>query len=299
MRLTRLILCAALVFAALFALRLAYVFNADMNSASPDGYVETARFDYSTKNYAGQKQPSTPNLAGAERYEKIASLGQRTHEFEADRRKILSAIEEFRGAVQYERAQGLRGRQRLDLGIGVPPQHFDDFIARNRTIGTLTLFSIVKNDKTNEYQQLRAKRLSLEKALGAIEELRKLQASVDERLKVEARFNEIESEIQALGIALGDFDSQNELYTVKLTLQEVGRVRAAPWQKRAFDAFSWAASVYAYLGVGLLALSGALALGGLALRGLVRGWRELQDAVEARSRNMPRQAGAQGSGDAA
>jgi hypothetical protein len=71
---------------------------------------------------------------------------------------IEGRIAEYGGVTQLERASGLTGFRTLHLGIGVPPDRFDGFITAIRAIGRTAQIEIVKNDKTNEYLQLRARR---------------------------------------------------------------------------------------------------------------------------------------------
>ena len=125
-----------------------------------DGQQNEA-FQNSRKNYASGKQAAavaTLPIGNSQKYEKIASLTQRSTAFESDRAKVDAGIAAHQGIVQVERGSGLKGRRVLHLGIGVPPEQFDAFIETVRAIGTTALITTVKNDKTNEYLQLRAKR---------------------------------------------------------------------------------------------------------------------------------------------
>ena len=294
MRFIRALIIAVFAFLVLFGSRVAY----DFRSQSPSNgggfsggqqygqqYASGwADFELSRKNYASGKMkgmasaPAAQPIGNAERYEKVASLGQTTRVFDDDTTKLMKLIDTHRGIVQYESAQGLTGRRRLDLGIGVPTEAFDDFIAAAKQVGRLTHLSIVKNDKTNEYMALRAQKASLEKAMTAIEALRKLDASVDERLKLEQRYNDLEEQIQRLGVSLGVFDTQNELYTVKLSVQEVGAPVTASRLSKIFRAFAWSAEVYCFLSIGLLSFAAFLWIGFAVLKGTIRMAKKVQDA---------------------
>lgn len=218
----------------------------------------TFSFESSRKNYASAKfsQLGATGVGSGEsqKYEKIASLTQVVDSFEADRKRIEAAIAAHGGIIQLERASGLTGLRILHLGIGVPPERFDAFTDAVRTVGKTTQIEIVKNDKTNDYLQLRARRTTLDKARTALEALREQGGTTDERVNVQNRLTEIEQQIQELGVALGDFDSQNELCTVKLTLRE----RIAPVQaslgRRLMSATEWTALTFAGLGFGFAAL---------------------------------------------
>jgi hypothetical protein len=244
------------------------------------GYASNADpFTLSRKNYASMKSkegysstssPQQPTLGDGQKYEKVATVGQSTREFDGDRKAILTSIESAGALVQYEQLQGLGRRRTLHLGIGVPPGKFDAFVEEMRKIGKLTQLSVVKNDKTNEYRQLRAKRESLEKALKTLVELNSSGGSVDERLKVQARMSELEGKLQELGVSLGDFDSENEFCTVKVTLTEAGAPATLSLSHRVFDAFVWSTGYFLTLTGGFLALCIAFWLGAIVLSMLVR-----------------------------
>lgn len=231
-------------------------------------------FESSRKNYASAKvSASGLPIGDSQKYEKIASVTQLSGSFDADRRLIEGRIAEYGGVTQLERALGLTGFRTLHLGIGVPPDRFDAFITAIRAIGRTAQIEIVKNDKTNEYLQLRARRTTLDKARAALEVLKEQGGSTDERMKVQNRLTEIEQQIQDLAVSLGDFDSQNELCTVKLTLRERTAPLQAGFWTRARISTEWAALIVAGIGSGILMLVVAGWLGAglctLALR-LVR-----------------------------
>jgi hypothetical protein len=72
----------------------------------------------------------------------------------------------------------------------------------------------------HRWQPVEVRRAPLDKARAALEVLKEQGGSTDERMKVQNRLIEIEQQIQDLAVSLGDFDSQNKLCTVKLTLSE-------------------------------------------------------------------------------
>lgn len=260
---------AALLFAAIFALRFATVGPGRSTLGSPDALQQqSGSFEMARKNYASAKQAAQPSAAPIEsqKYEKIGSLAQVSREFDADRKRTFDLIASNGGIVQQERAVGQKGSRLLQLGIGVPPEKFDAFIEAAREIGTGVSIDIVKNDKTNEYLQLRARRETLDKARTALEELRASGGSLDERVTVQNRLTEIEQQIQDLGVSLGEFDTQNELCTVKLSIRE--KFEAAPWSvgKRAFQALQLALTDYCKLGIGFLGVMAGLWLAATVAR---------------------------------
>lgn len=230
-------------------------------------FSDNQAFELQRKNYASVKQLA-PIAAGAgapsgdvQKYEKIATLAQTSRAFDEDKQKILDAVTAHQGIVQLERASGLKGRRVLTLGIGVPPEKFDAFVEATKGLGKNAQIDIVKNDKTNEYLQLQAKRTTLEKARAALEEVKGSGGSVEERVTVQNRLTEIEQQIQDLGVSLGEFDTQNELCTVKLSLSEMRSVPPTSLAHRAFDAFEWTAYWYtiAAFGFFLIVIGGWLA----------------------------------------
>jgi hypothetical protein len=252
-------LAAILAIAIFFALFFFRLFFAQHEPSSDDHFVEAVSrtFDLVKNNYATapkQVGPTGQPIGDGQKYEKIATLTEVTHEYDGDRKRLDDLISSHQGIVQFEHAIGLPGRRMLYLGVGVPPDRFDAFIDAVKKIGRNSQVEIIKNDKTNEYLQLRAKRATLEKAKAGLEALQASGGSVDERVHVQNRLTEIEQQLQELGVSLGEFDAQNELCTVKLTLREATAVVASSWSRRIADAFEWSATYYALLGAGFLCL---------------------------------------------
>ena len=78
------------------------------------------------KNYASEKKAGgNIQPSDAQKYEKVATIGESTSNFDADRAKIESLIASSGALTQYEQQQGLSGHRTLQLGIGVPPSPFD------------------------------------------------------------------------------------------------------------------------------------------------------------------------------
>lgn len=231
-----------LLFALLFTLKLA------AGSGDRQSYYSgsSGSFELSRKNYASKTSSAAaaPSMGNTQKFEKIATMRATTNEFDVTRKDIDALIAENNSLIQYENMDGLNGRRTLQLGIGVPPSKFDAFIEKAKTFGKLTHLTIVKNDKTNEYRQLNAKRQSLEKSKETLTQLANSGGSVDERLKVQERLTDVEERIQNLSVALGEFDTENEFCTVKLVLAEAVKVLGVSWTHRALDAGFWAAGVF-------------------------------------------------------
>jgi Domain of unknown function (DUF4349) len=246
------VLAAILVFLLLFAFRLAFAPQAPGHDAG--GFFQQQSVAMARKNYASANLSAGPHTGDSQKYEKVATLTELTDDFEADRKRVDSLVAAHAGIVQLESATGLAGRRTRYLGIGVPPDRFDAFITAITAVGRSAQVEIVKIDRTNEYLQLRAKRTTLEKALAGVEAIKTAGGSVVERLNAQNRQTEIEQQLQDLAVSLGEFDAQNELCTVKLTLREVPAAAPRAWSARITDALVWTSIRYALLGAGFLCL---------------------------------------------
>ena len=270
-------LLAFTVFGALFLLKFS-TGERPIPPAPGELHSSAISFEMARKNYASQKLNGGVIASGdAQKYEKVATIGQSTPNFDADRAKVDALIASSGGLTQYEQQQGLSGHRTLQLGIGVPPGKFDPFVEDARKIAKITYLAIVKTDKTNEYRQLRAKRETLEKALKALTEMASAGGSVDERLKVQSRLTEIEEKIQDLGVSLGDFNAENEFCTVKLTLAEIEPPLSPSVVARALRAFFWALEHFVFLAAGLLLLAFAVWIAARAVEAIARAWSKQPD----------------------
>ncbi len=246
------ILAAILVFLALFAFRIGF---APRSPGHDPGGGQGQPVEVARKNYATTQLSAGPHAGDSQKYEKVATLTKLTDDYEADRKRIDSLVTAHAGIVQIESATGLVGQRMRFLGIGVPPDRFDAFIAAVTAVGKSARVEIVKIDRTNEYLQLRAKRATLEKAVAGIEAIKATTGgSVNERLNAQNKQTEIEQRLQELAVSMGEFDAQNELCTVKLTLREMRATTPAAWSGRIADALVWTSIRYALLGAGFLCL---------------------------------------------
>lgn len=236
-------------FVVLFGLRLMYGYiyvepvNNQNTSSSSQG------FEFSSKNYASEKKmASVEGQAPAvdQKYEKVASVASQSQSFDDDEKKLRELAINYNALIQYEQNFGLAGRRRLNLAIGVPPGHFDAMVAKVKEVGKTVSFRVDKTDKTNEYKDLNAKKVSLEKTRDALVALKSKGGRIDESINLENRILEIESELQALGVSLGEFDKENEFCTVKVTLEEGAATikTGVPFIQRAKVALEWTVRIY-------------------------------------------------------
>ena len=208
-----------------------------------------AEVKFSRKNYASEKlQLALASPAVDQKYEKVASLSAASNHFSQDERRLRALVPKHKALLQFEQSAGLTGQRRLDAAIGVPPASFDSMVLDLRRIGLLNSIRVDKSDKTNEYRELQAKRISLTKTRDSLLKLRAAGGGkIEELMQLENRLLEIETEIQGTGVKLGDFDAENEFCTVRFSLAESGGARGISLLTRVKVAFEWTVAYYALL----------------------------------------------------
>ena len=223
-------------------------------------------FELSRRNYAGQKKSGSVGAlpqALDQRYEKIAVLGLNTHEFDEDEAQVRSVAKEAGALIQFEQAHGLAGARRLQLALGVPPDKFDAVIASLTQIGKQVSFQVNKTDKTNEYRSLLARQSSLEKSRDSLMALKSREAELSALISLESSILDLERQIQDLGVAVGEFDSEFEFVTVKLVMSEVpeAKLRDIALIARVKTALEWAVKWYLALNAALFVFLGVAFFG--------------------------------------
>ena len=258
-RLRRTILFLLIGFVALFVFRLIF------------GYTKTIEFPVNTsqifssannlrKNYASKKYSLRDGGSGNsgvqvdQKYEKIADINTQSSQFEQEENKARKLVEQEKAIIQFEQKSGNKGNRKLNLQIGVPPENFDSLYNNLIKIGSVQAKQITKNDKTNEYKQLNARKTSLEKIRNSLIELKDKGGKINEYMQLENRVLEIEQELQTLGVSLGDFDDENEFCTIKFSMSEGKEVKIGLMQ-RVKVALEWTVKVYLQIMVTLFFLS--------------------------------------------
>jgi hypothetical protein len=236
-------------FVLLFLFRLGYGYVYPYGDGAPAPMAPLNEIASAKRNYASEKRSAAPSLpVGDQKYEKVASMSATSNDFAEDEGRIRSLVPKHKALLQFEQSSGLAGHRHLDVAIGVPPASFDSMVLDLRRIGRLQAIRVDKTDKTNEYRELQAKRISLETTRDS---LRKLRAAgggnIAELMNLENRLLEIETEIQGTGVKLGDFDAENEFCTVKFSLYESGAARGISLLTRIKVAFEWTVQYYAVL----------------------------------------------------
>jgi hypothetical protein len=240
-------------FLALFCFRLFYGYKVPLDNLPIPSFNISSIFDdkeLSKRNYASEKLKvdrvmTSQSYSVDQKYEKIASLVSKTQSFEDDEKKVRDVIKKYNSLIQFEQSSGLKNSRQLGMAIGVPPDKFDSMVEEVKTIGTLTSIRVDKTDKTNEYKDLNAKRVSLEKARDSLSSLKGRGGSIEESINLESKILELESELQATGVKLGEFDQENEFCTVKFELHEQRRVsNEISFMQRVKVAFEWTVKYY-------------------------------------------------------
>ncbi len=241
-RLKNILLLLTLLFVALFIFRFIYGYAVTPNRYTAYDNQFFASASNTKKNYASKKhvvKSQTQAIHVDQKYEKIAEINTQSTTFEKEEKQVRAAITDFKGLIQFEQKSGNKGHRRLNLLIGVPPENFDMLYQRLITIGKVHDKQITKTDKTNEYKALNAKKTSLEKMRSALVELKSKGGKIQDFMALETRLLEIEEQLQALGVSLGDFDAENEFCTVQFSLNE-GREVSISLMHRIKVALQWA-----------------------------------------------------------
>ena len=263
-RLWRVVFWFAILFLALFLFRLLYSFS-DYDAAD-NGYGGGDDFFSSItnlrKNYASEKifnsntGPNAPgDVAVSQKYEKTATISAATSHFEKDDSLIRAVTKTFEGSIQYEESLGKKGGRELHLSIGVKPASFDSFYRAVQGVGELRSTMISKVDKTNEYRQLNAKKASLEKNLASLNELKNKGGAISDYISLHEKILEVETQMQELGVDLGNFNTENEFCTLRFSLFEGREKKAISFFHRVKVTLEWTLEYYA---VSLVVVAGIL-----------------------------------------
>ncbi|MEL6380508.1 MAG: DUF4349 domain-containing protein [Pseudomonadota bacterium] len=246
-------------FAAIFGLR--FWLGTSVPTPAPAAIIGGfAPQDFSSgkRNIISGRYKSATASSGAvavdQKFEQIANMAAASTQFAEDEARIRTTVDGYEGLIQFEQRAGLAGRRTLQLAIGIAPEGFDALVSNLRGVGTLTRFQIDKTDKTNEYRDLQAKKVSLEKSRDSLLALKAREGKINEMINLENQILNLEQQIQDLGVSLGDFDTENEFSTVKLTLVEARK--AGPGKslgRKLFDAGLWTLQWYTALWIGLAA----------------------------------------------
>jgi hypothetical protein len=250
------------LFILLFVFRLIYGYVAKDTSYSnyySDNFFSS--INNLRKNYASERMAlkgdvqAASNMASNQKYEKTASIKTKTSEFEKDEKLVKAKSKLFNAVIQYEQNLGQEGSRQIHLLIGVTPDLFDSLYIEFKKFGVLKATEITKVDKTNEYRQLNAKKASIEKTLQSLNELKSKGGQITEFVALNDKILEIEEKAQELGVELGNFDTENEFCTIKLSMYEGENEKNISFIHRVKEALEWTIKYFAIITLTALMLS--------------------------------------------
>jgi hypothetical protein len=212
-----------------------------------------------------------PAVEQVQVYEKFAQLAAGSEIFEDDEVRLRGILADYNAVILNERSTGIAPSRRITLEVGVKPEEFDAIVDRLRQIGHLDSISVQRRDRTGEFRKLNAQRQSLKKHLDAIQQLRtNKNASFDDQLRLEQKVQDIEKDMQTLGVQLGDLLGKESYYQVYTTLYEYqpgGRLdHTFSLPQRMAHAFVWAAARW----LAIAAFAGTVLGVAISVRTLVR-----------------------------
>jgi len=251
----------AVLFLSMLVFRIAFGYVSTETSYSSDyssnffGSLDNMRKNYASEGKLMKKDlGQRADFAISQKYEKTATVKSKTSQFEADAVAIKTRTNEYDGVIQYEQNIGNKGNREIHLMIGIDPEKFDIFYKKVQEIGLIRSMEITKIDKTNEYKQLNAKKASLEKTLFSLNELKSKAGAISDYVSLHDKILEIETQMQELGVELGNFDAENEFCTIKFSLYEGETEKKLSLIKRVKIALEWTIKYYAILVLSILIL---------------------------------------------
>lgn len=247
-KLNKVIIWLLLIFLALFVFRLIYgytkTFDNTPNQTQFFESISNTKRNYASKEYKVKSNTTNQALVKVDqKYEKIAEINTKSSEFDKEEKQSRNEINKFDAIIQFEQKSGNKGYRKLNLVIGVPPENFDSLYNQLIKVGKVQAKQITKKDKTNEYKELNAKKMSLEKIRTSLIDLKTKGGKIEEYMDLENRILEIEQQLQELGVSLGDFDDENEFCTVQFSLLE-GKETKIGLMQRVKVALEWTVKIY-------------------------------------------------------
>jgi hypothetical protein len=185
------------------------------------------------------------DVEGIRIHERSAQLTAVTARFADDEKQVRLAVVEHGALVLNERSSGIDGQRRLGLEISVRPERFDELTSQLRKIGHLETVSVHQRDRTDEFHRLREQAQRLKKQREDVLKVSEGRiASVEDRLRILQKLQEIDKEQQAVARQAGDLLGKESYYHVYFTLSE-DPLGASPYgieaiPRRAANALVWA-----------------------------------------------------------
>ena len=270
------------IFILLFIFRLIYGYTATEQAYSNDysdnffGSINNLRKNYASEKIALKADVQAQSaVASNQKFEKTASIKTKTSEFEKDERLLKSAAKSYNAVIQYEHNLGQKGNRQIHVLIGVSPVLFDSFNIEIQKIGVVKATEITKVDKTNEYRQLNAKKITIENTLQSLNELKSKGGQISDFISLNDKILEVQEKLQELGVELGNFDAENEFCTVRISLYEGATEKSISMIHRVKVALEWTLKYYTFfifimLGIALVSFVLLLTVDKLKLINAVR-----------------------------
>ena len=247
------------VFVAMFGFRLWYGYNYtetySTTNVHPENFfnsISNMRKNYATEKFKVVSQNNVPSAITSQKYEKTASIKSQSSQFVNDEKLIKSKTASFKAVIQYEQNLGQEGDRQIHLLVGVNPELFDSLYHELIKIGIIYENVITKVDKTNEYRELNAKKASIEKMLKNLNELKSKGGAITDFVALNEKILEIEERAQELGVELGNFDTENEFCTIKLSLYEGQETKSISLAHRIKVALEWTLKYFSLLLIAVL-----------------------------------------------
>lgn len=245
------------LFILLFAFRLLYGYVAADSTSRNDysdnffGSIDNLRKNYASEKIAmkGDNIQAASNMASSQKFEKTASIKAKTSEFDKDENLIKAKTKSYNAIIQYEQNLGQKGNRQIHLLIGINPAKFDNFYLELQKIGVLKDTEITKVDKTNEYRQLNAKKISIEKMLQSLTELKSKGGQIADFISLNDKILEVEEQLQGLGVELGNFNTENEFCTVRFSMYEGATEKSISFMHRTKVALEWTIKYFAIIAI--------------------------------------------------
>lgn len=253
----------ALLFVLFFTFRLIYGYVAKDSGRSNDysgdffSSIDNVRKNYASEKFSlkGGNVQMQSQIASNQKFEKTASIKTKSSEFEKDDKTIKAKTKAYNAVIQYEQNLGQKGNREIHLLIGVDPVLFDSFYVEIQKIGVVKATEITKVDKTNEYKQLNAKKISIQNTLKSLNELKSKGGAISDFIALNEKILEVEERLQELGVELGNFDAENEFCSVKISLYEGATEKDITFIHRIKVSLEWTIKYFAVFIFSLLGIS--------------------------------------------
>jgi hypothetical protein len=191
------------------------------------------------------------NVTIDQKYEKTANITATSDNFNDDNKNLRRIIEENNAVIQTETMVGLQGRQTLEMVIGIMPDSFETVVELIQGIGEMKSFNMSKTDRTNEYRELMAQMDTYRRSIESYEEMKGHGGDIRDLLLLEDKILDVQNKVQALGVNIGVFSTDNSFCTIKFSMREVEADSAEISLKFIFycikNAFFWTLYLYMFI----------------------------------------------------